>query len=137
MNLAVGGTLDTINENNNVTIRGNEKNEQNLKLSKIAQISSFVFTTCCYINPMYTGNPLTGTLANSKDPDRNCLLRLKQPWGTEIHHNLEIQPNILAFKVRGGNSPRFSIRKIVQLNHELGQKCSEITNKMFKRTKHP
>ena len=58
MNLAVGGTLDTINENNNVTIRGNEKNEQNLKLSKIAQISSFVFTTCCYINPMYTGNPL-------------------------------------------------------------------------------
>ena len=97
---------------------------------------------------MYTGNPLTGTLANSKDPgemqhnaafhqDLNCLLRLKQPSGTEIHHNLEIQPNILAFKVRGGNSPRFSIRKIVQLNPELGQKCSEITNKMFKRTKHP
>ena len=38
---------------------------------------------------------------------------------------------------RGGNSPRFSIRKIFQLNPELGQKCSEITNKMFKRTKHP
>ena len=38
---------------------------------------------------------------------------------------------------RGGNSPRFSIRKIFQLNPELGQKCSEITNKMLKRTKHP
>ena len=38
---------------------------------------------------------------------------------------------------RGGNSPRFSIRKIFQLNPELGQKCSENTNKMFKRTKHP
>ena len=38
---------------------------------------------------------------------------------------------------RGGNSPRFSIRKIFQFNPELGQKCSEITNKMFKRIKHP
>ena len=37
---------------------------------------------------------------------------------------------------RGGNSPRFSIRKIFQFNPELGQKCSEITDKMFKRTKH-
>ena len=40
-------------------------------------------------------------------------------------------------KYRGGNSPGFSIKKIFQLNPELGQKCSEITNKMFKRTKHP
>ena len=38
---------------------------------------------------------------------------------------------------RGGNSPRFSIRKIFQFNPGLGQKCSETTNKMFKRTKHP
>ena len=38
---------------------------------------------------------------------------------------------------RGGNSPRFSIMKIFQLNPELGQKCSEITNKMIKRIKHP
>ena len=41
-----------------------------------------------------------GTLANSEDPDEmqhdaafhqglHCLLRLKQPSGTEIHHNLE------------------------------------------------
>ena len=41
-----------------------------------------------------------GTLANSEDPDEmqhnvafhrglHCLLRLKQPAGTEIHHNFE------------------------------------------------
>ena len=41
-----------------------------------------------------------GTLANSEDPDEmqhnaafhqglHCLLRLKQPSGTKIHHNLE------------------------------------------------
>ena len=41
-----------------------------------------------------------GTLANSEDPDEmqhkaafhqglHCLLRLKQPLGIEIHHNLE------------------------------------------------
>ena len=41
-----------------------------------------------------------GHLANSEDPDEmqhhaafhqglHCLLRLKQPSGTEIHHNLE------------------------------------------------
>ena len=41
-----------------------------------------------------------GTLANSKDPDEmlhnasfhqslHCLIRLKQPSGTEIYHNLE------------------------------------------------
>ena len=41
-----------------------------------------------------------GTLANSEDPDEmqhnaafhqglHCLLKLKQPSGTEIHHNLE------------------------------------------------
>ena len=38
---------------------------------------------------------------------------------------------------RGGNSPRFSIRKIFHFNPELDQKCSEIINKMFKSTKHP
>ena len=37
--------------------------------------------------------------------------------------------------IRGGNSPKLSIRKILQLDPELGQKCSEFTNKMFKRTK--
>ena len=39
-----------------------------------------------------------GTLANSKYPDEmqhyhqglHCLLRLKQPSGTEIHNNLEV-----------------------------------------------
>ena len=47
---------------------------------------------------MYTGNPYTGTLANSEDPDEmhhnaafhqglHCLLRLKQPSMIEIHHN--------------------------------------------------
>ena len=41
-----------------------------------------------------------GTMANSEDPDEmqhhaafhqglHCLLRLKQPSGTEIHHNIE------------------------------------------------
>ena len=45
------------------------------------------------------GNPLTGTLANSEDPDEMqhiaafhqgmyCLLRFEQPSGTEIHHIL-------------------------------------------------
>ena len=53
-----------------------------------------------FINPLYTGNPGTGTLAISEDPDEmqhdaafhqgmHGLLRLKQPSGTEIHHNLE------------------------------------------------
>ena len=52
------------------------------------------------LNPLYTGNPYTGTLANSEDPDEmqhnaafhqdlHCLLRLKLPSGTEIHHNVE------------------------------------------------
>ena len=51
-------------------------------------------------HPLYTGNPETGTLANGEDPnemqhnaafyqDLHCLRRLKQPSGTEIHHNLE------------------------------------------------
>ena len=38
---------------------------------------------------------------------------------------------------RGGNSPRFSIRKIFQLNPELGQKCSEITYKCLKEQNIP
>ena len=49
---------------------------------------------------MLTGNPLTDMLANSEDSDEmqhnaafhkglQCLLKLKQPSGTEIHHNLE------------------------------------------------
>ena len=38
--------------------------------------------------------------------------------------------------IRGGNSPRLSVRKIFQLNLELGQKCSKINNRMFKRSKH-
>ena len=44
-----------------------------------------------------------GTLANSEDPDEmqhdaafhlglHCLLRLKQPPRTEVHHNSEILP---------------------------------------------
>ena len=48
-----------------------------------------------------------------------------------------VRKRVGAAPVRGGNNPRFSIRKIFQLYPELGQKCSEITNKMFKRTKHP
>ena len=49
---------------------------------------------------MYTGNAKTGSLANSEDLDEmqhdaafhqvlHCLLRLEQPSGTEVHHNLE------------------------------------------------
>ena len=45
-----------------------------------------------YLNPLYTGNSLTCTLANSIDPDEmqhkaafhlclHCLVRLKQPRG--------------------------------------------------------
>ena len=52
------------------------------------------------INPLYSGNPLTGTLTNSEDPDvmqhnaafhlsQHCLLLLKESLGTEINHNLE------------------------------------------------
>ena len=55
---------------------------------------------CRDINPLYTGNPKLGALANSEDPDQmqhnaafdqglHCLLRLKQPSRTEIYHNLE------------------------------------------------
>ena len=50
--------------------------------------------------PLYTGNLLTGTLANNEDQDEMqhnaafhlrllCLLRLKQPSETEIYNNLE------------------------------------------------
>ena len=53
-----------------------------------------------FVNAFYIGNPITGTLANSDDSDEmqhnaefhqglHCLLRFKQPSGTEIHHNLE------------------------------------------------
>ena len=49
---------------------------------------------------MYTGNPLTGTLISSEDPDEmqhnaafhqglHCLLPLNQLSGTEIHFHLE------------------------------------------------
>ena len=49
------------------------------------------------LNPLYTGHLQTGTLGYSGDPDDNadfhqglhCLLRLKQPSGTEIQHNTE------------------------------------------------
>ena len=51
-------------------------------------------------NPLYTGNPETGSLANSEDPDEmqhkaafyqglSCFLLLIQPTGREIHHNLD------------------------------------------------
>ena len=47
------------------------------------------------------GNPKTGTLVNSEDPDEmqhkaafhqglHCSLRRKQPSGTEMHHVVEI-----------------------------------------------
>ena len=48
-----------------------------------------------WVNPLYTGNlPMGTTLANSEDPNEmqhdaafhQCLLGLKQPSGTEIHH---------------------------------------------------
>ena len=53
-----------------------------------------------FFNPLYTGNPLRGTLVKSADLDEmqhyaafhqglHCLLRLKHAPGTEIHHNLE------------------------------------------------
>ena len=65
------------------------------------------------LNPLYNGNPLSGTLVNSEDPDEmqhnaafhqglHCLLRLKQYFGTEIYHNLEILPENL--KVHNGQS---------------------------------
>ena len=49
-------------------------------------------------NPLYTGNPLKGTLINSEDPDEmphiaafhlglHCLFRKKQSSGTQIHNN--------------------------------------------------
>ena len=44
------------------------------------------------INPLYTRNPLKGTLANSEDPSAafqqglHHLLSLKQPLSTEIYH---------------------------------------------------
>ena len=50
--------------------------------------------------PLYTGNSEMGTLANSGDQDEmkhitlhfimtglHCLLKLKHPSGTEMHHN--------------------------------------------------
>ena len=51
-------------------------------------------------NTLYTGNPLTGTLISSEDPDEmqhnaafhqglHCLLPLNQLSGTEIHFHLE------------------------------------------------
>ena len=52
-----------------------------------------------------------------------------------LSHSSFLSPSL--WEDRGGNSPRFSIRKLFQLNPELGKKCSEITNKMLKRTKHP
>ena len=53
-----------------------------------------------YVNPLYTGNPYTGTLANSEHPDKMqhyaafhqgppCSLKLKQSSRIEIRHNLE------------------------------------------------
>ena len=53
-----------------------------------------------WVNPLYSGYLYLGSLANSEDPDEiqhnaafhqglHCLLRLKQPSGTEIYHNLE------------------------------------------------
>ena len=65
-------------------------------------VPSLTFLQCflsIYI-PLYTGNPYTGTLANSEDTDEmqlnaafhqglHCLLSLKQPSGTEIYHNIE------------------------------------------------
>ena len=54
----------------------------------------------CNFNSLYTRNPETGTLTNSEDQDEmqhnaafhqglHFLLRLKQPAGTVIRHNLE------------------------------------------------
>ena len=65
-------------------------------MCSVARKPDFIAT----FDPLYTGNPRTGTLANIEDSDEmqhnaafhqglRCLLRLKQPSGTEIHHNLE------------------------------------------------
>ena len=46
-------------------------------------------------DPLSTGNPKTGTLASSVDPDEMqhkgsaLFVKIKQPSGKEIHHNLE------------------------------------------------
>ena len=61
-------------------------------------ISKFLFFLIDYviISPLYSGNPYTGSLENSEDPDEmqhhaafhqvlHCLPRLKQTSGTEIH----------------------------------------------------
>ena len=62
------------------------------------------------LNPLYTRNPLTGTLANSADPnemhhyaafhqDPHLLLRSKQSPGTEIHYNLDMGARWLSGRV--------------------------------------
>ena len=81
---------------------------------------------------------LTGTLANSKDPDEmqhnaafhqglHCLLRLKQPSETALHHNLEnstcdhlkytMGSPILIVSICLGNSIRIQRIKEICLSH--------------------
>ena len=69
-----------------------------------------------------------GTLTNSEDPDEmqhhaafhqglHCLLRLKRPSGTEIHHNL-VTSNCDALKYKMGNPILFvsiCIGKLVRI----------------------
>ena len=60
----------------------------------LALVSYLVIVDIC----LYSGNPQTRILANSENPDvmqhcsafhqaLYCLLRLKQPSGTEIHYD--------------------------------------------------
>ena len=94
-----------------------------------------------YAQKVYVSGPMGGRL----DYAEICAKLDSNPIPLRIDKTVWILDHLMckrpefnqAANNRCGNSPRFSIRKIFQLNPELGQTCSEITNKMFKRTKHP
>ena len=63
-------------------------------------MESHNFINLIPFSPLYTGNPITGTLVSSEDPDEmqhnaafhqglHCLLPLNRLSGTEIHFDLE------------------------------------------------
>ena len=98
----------------------------------------------CIINPLFTGNPLMGTLANSEDSDEmqhnaafhqdlHCLLRLKQPSRTEKQDNLETSTcGPLKYKMDNPILIKYCInmyRKIHQnTKGSIHQKCYDILN---------
>ena len=104
-----------------------QKNVECKIVNIFLSIYFIIYFWVIYLNPLYTGNPLRGTLANSEDPDEmqhyaafhqglHCLQRLKQPLGTQIHHNLEnstcdplkytMSTSILIVSICMGNSIR-------------------------------